>query len=224
VDLIVADTIARLRRLDSCAVSDALDQLGISDRVAPDSTAVTGPARVVGRVVTVELGPAGSTPAPRHLCTAAIEASGSGDVIVIAHQGRRDCAGWGGNLSRAALVRGIAGTLVDGAARDVDEARGIGYPVFATAVTPHTARGRAQEKSSGEPIDFAGVSVSAGDYVVADATGVVFIGAADIDRVLDTAEAIAVREAAIAAAVADGVAVSDAMGGEYETMLTGDST
>lgn len=218
------DTTARLRRLDSCAVSDALDQLGIADGVATDPTAVTGPARVAGRVVTVELGPPGSTPAPRHLCTAAIEAAGPGDVIVIAHQGRRDCAGWGGNLSRAAQVRGIGGTLVDGAARDVDEARSIGYSVFATTVTPRTARGRAQEKTWGEPIDFAGVAVCTGDFVVADLTGVVFIGAADVDRVLDAAESIATREAAMAAAIADGVAVSEAMGGGYETMLTGGPT
>ncbi|MEN3272631.1 MAG: hypothetical protein V7636_1392, partial [Actinomycetota bacterium] len=103
------DITARLHRLDTCAVSDALDQLGIPARVATEIRAVTGPARVAGRVITVELGPVTSTPPPRHLCTAAIEAGGSGDVLVIAHQGRRDCAGWGGNLSRAAQARGIGG-------------------------------------------------------------------------------------------------------------------
>jgi regulator of RNase E activity RraA len=116
-------------------------------------------------------------------------------------------------------VRGIAGTLVDGAVRDVDEARDVGYPVFATAVTPRTARGRTEEKSWGAPIDFGGVAVASGDYVVADSSGVVFVAAADVDRVLDAAEAIANREASMAAAIADGVAASDVMGGSYETML-----
>jgi 4-hydroxy-4-methyl-2-oxoglutarate aldolase len=219
--MLAADTVARLRRLDTCAVSDALDRLGITDRVAAQVRSVTGSARVAGTVITVELGPVISSPGLRHLCTAAVEAGGPGDVVVVAHQGRSDCAGWGGNLSRAALVRGIAGTIVDGAARDVDESRDIGYPVYASAVTPRTARGRAQEIRWREPIDFAGVAVASGDYVVADATGVVFIASGDIERVLDAAEAIAGREAATATAIADGVAVSEAMGVSYETLLNG---
>src|SRR5207249_9573905 len=88
------------------------------------------------------------------------------------HQGRTDCAGWGGNLSRAARVRGIAGTLVHGAVRDVDEARDLVYPVYAVAATPHTARGRAQEHAWNETITFAGVRVEPGDYVIADGTGI----------------------------------------------------
>jgi 4-hydroxy-4-methyl-2-oxoglutarate aldolase len=223
VELTVADdAVARLRRLDTCAVSDALDQLGIPDLVATDSTAVTGPGRIAGRVITVELGPVTATAASRHLCTAAIESGGPGDVIVIAHHGRRDCAGWGGNLSRAAFARGIGGTIVDGASRDVDESREIGYHVYASAVTPRTARGRTQEKTWGEPIDFAGVTVASGDYVIADSTGVVFVGASDVGRVLDAAEAIARREASMAAAIAEGVPVSDVMGRSYETMMKDD--
>jgi regulator of RNase E activity RraA len=219
----VADVaIPRLQRLDTGAVSDALDQLGIPDRVVGGSTALTGAARVAGRVLTVELGPVASTPAPRHLCTAAIEAGGPGDVIVVAHQGRGDCAGWGGNLSRAAQARGIVGTIIDGAARDVDESRDIGYPVYASAVMPRTARGRTQETRWGEPIEFGGVAVACRDYVIADSTGVVFVGAADIHWVLDAAEAIAEREASMAAAIADGVPASDVMGDSYETMLRGD--
>jgi regulator of RNase E activity RraA len=223
VELKVADdTIARLDRLDTCAVSDALDQLGLAERVTTSSRAITGPARVAGRVITVELGPVTTTPAPRHLCTAAIEAGGPGDVLVVAHQGRRDCAGWGGNLSRAAQVRGIGGTILDGAARDVDESHDIGYPVYASAVTPRTARGRSQEKSWGDRIDFAGVAVASGDYVIADSTGIVFITSADISRILDAAESIATREAAMAADIAKGVPVSDVMGAGYETLLNGD--
>jgi 4-hydroxy-4-methyl-2-oxoglutarate aldolase len=223
MELTMADhTIARLLRLDTCAVSDALDQLGISARVATDSMAVTGPVRIAGRVITVELEPVAATPATRHLCTAAIEAGGPGDVIVVAHQGRRDSAGWGGNLSRAAQAVGIGGTIVDGAARDVDESREIGYSVYATAVTPRTARGRTQEKAWGEPIEFAGFTVASGDYVVADSTGVVFIGKGDIDRVLEVADTIVAREAAMATDIAKGTPVSDVMGGSYETMLKGD--
>jgi len=216
------DRVARLRRLDSCAVSDARDRLGLADTVATGITDRTGTAvgTVAGRVVTVELGPPRPEPSSRHLCTAAVDAAGPEQVIVIAHQGRTDCAGWGGNLSRAARHRGVAATLVDGAVRDVDESAAVGHPVFASAATPRTARGRTQEHAWGGPIRFAGIDVAPGDYVIADRSGVVFVPAAEIDAVLETAEAIATAEAAMAAAIAAGVPVSEAMGGTYEQMTT----
>jgi regulator of RNase E activity RraA len=117
-------------------------------------------------------------------------------------------------------VRGIAGTLVHGAVRDVDEARELAYPVYAVAATPHTARGQAQEHAWNETITFAGVDVEPGDYVIADSTGIVFVQAPDIDAVLDTAERIAATESAIAESIAGGQAVSAAMGAHYEQMTT----
>lgn len=211
--------VERLRRLDACAVSDARDRLGLADAVVTGVGNLTGTARVAGRVLTVLLGPPQPGPSTRHLCTSAIEAGGPDDVIVIAHQARTDCAGWGGNLSRAARVRGIAGTLVDGAARDVDEARDVGYPVFARSSTPRTARGRTQEHDWNVAISFGDVTVTPGDYVVADSTGIVFVAAGDIDAVLGAAEDIAATEAGMAAAIENGTPVSQAMGANYERMI-----
>lgn len=214
------DRVTRLRRLDACAVSDACDRVGIEGRVADGIGPLTGPGCIAGRVVTVELGRwSGATGGSRHLCSAATDASTSDDVIVVAHQGRSDCAGWGGNLSRAARRSGTAGTIVDGAVRDVDEAIDIGYPVFATGSTPRTARGRAREHAWAGPIEIAGVAVGHGDYVIADSTGVVFVPAASIDGVLTAAEEIAATEAAMAAAIDGGTPVSEVMGGAYEAML-----
>jgi regulator of RNase E activity RraA len=215
--------VARLRRLDACAVSDACDRLGLEGRVADSLGPVTGPGCVAGRVITVELGPWTAAPSPegprRHLCAAATDASTADDVIVVDHQGRTDCAGWGGNLSRAAQVQGAAATLVDGAVRDVDEAIAIGYPVWATAVTPRTARGRTQEQAWGGSVTIDGVPVDQGDYVIADSTGVVFVTGDDIGAVLDAAETIARTEAAMAARIAEGQPVSAVLGADYESML-----
>jgi 4-hydroxy-4-methyl-2-oxoglutarate aldolase len=218
------DVRERLARLDSCALSDALDRLG-QVGVLDGITACSGHGRVFGRVITVLLGPPSSgSPAPRHLCTAAVEAGGAGDVIVVAHQGRRDCAGWGGNLSRAARRRGIEATIVDGAVRDVDEADEIGYPVFATSATPRTARGRAVEHAWGEPVEVAGVSVATGDWIVADRTGVVVVAVDRVSEVLDAAEAIVATEAAMAQAIDAGAPVSSVMGASYERLLHGDGS
>lgn len=219
----MTSTVERLRGVDACALSDACDRLGLGGRVSTAAHPLTGPTRIAGRVVTVELGrPVDGglgSGSGRHLGAAAADAATADDVIVIAHQGRADCAGWGGNLSRGARSRGAAGTIVDGAVRDVDEAIEIGFPLFATGATPRTARGRTEEKAWGGPITFDGVAVDHGDYVVADSTGTVFVPAVEIDAVLEVAEVIVAKEAAMAADIESGRPVSDVMGADYESML-----
>lgn len=221
----VTDSVRRLRRLDACAVSDAIDQLGLPPEQAGvvDGLSSPRPAEpVAGRVVTVELGPSSAASSGRHLATAAIDASGPGDVIVVAHRGRLDCAGWGGNLSRGALARGLRGVVVDGAVRDVDEAHSLGFAIYCVGVTPRTARGRAVEVSWGNLVEVRGRAVATGDFVLADATGVVFIRQAVIEDVLAAAEAIAEREALMAADISAGLPLGTVMGTDYETMLSGD--
>ncbi len=217
-DSMSTDLVDRLRRLDACAVSDALERNGLPPAVV-GLVPVGAPIALAGRVVTVELGPAGG-PAPlRHLGTAAIDASGAGDVIVVANDGRVDCAGWGGLLSQAASLRHLEGVVIDGACRDVPEAREANLPVYALAPVAVTARGRIVEHAWGEPVNIRGLTVQTGDLVKADASGVAFIPQDAADQVVATAEDIAAREAAMAAALREGIPISKVMGADYEVML-----
>ena len=84
-------SVVRLQALDTCAVSDALDRLGLSGTVVGIHR-VSTERRIAGRVVPVKLGPAGEGVASRHLCSAAIEAATSEDVIVVEHHSREDAA------------------------------------------------------------------------------------------------------------------------------------
>src|SRR5687767_10540238 len=161
----------------------------------------------------------GQAPASRHLGTTAIEMAQPGDVIVMEQRTGIDAACWGGNLSLGAKLRQVAGVVVDGPARDVDEARDYDFPVFARTATSHTARGRIVEAGTNVPITVGDVTVTHGDFVVADGSGVVFVKQADIDRVLDAAEAIAARERAMVAALREGTPISEVMGRNYENML-----
>jgi len=86
-------------------------------------------------------------------------------------------------------------------------------------VTTLTARGRIVELATGEPITIRGIRVKPGDYVIADGSGVVFIAAENIERVLDTAEEIFAREAAMAQALREGKPITEVMGANYENML-----
>jgi regulator of RNase E activity RraA len=213
------DLLTRLAALDTCAVSDALDKLGLKG-VASGLHRVATDKRIWGRVVTAKMEPDDGRPAAsRHLGTTAIETAQPGEVIVMEQRTGIDAAAWGGNLSLAAQLRGVAGTIVEGPARDVDEAHGYGYPVFARSRTPHTARGRIVEVGTNVPVVVGDVAVSPGDYVVADGTGVVFVRAADIEKVLDAADAVVARERAMVAALREGTPVTQVMGINYETML-----
>ena len=209
----------RLSRLDACAVSDALDKLGVKGAVTGIAR-LTTTRRICGRVITVKMGrDDGQAPASRHLGTTAIESAQPGDVIVMEQRTGIDAACWGGNLSLGASLRKVAGVIVDGPARDVDEGREHDFPVFARSATCRTARGRIVEEATNVPISVGDITVHPGDFVVADGSGVVFIAERDISRVLDEADAIAARERAMVAALREGTPIGQVMGGSYETML-----
>ncbi|MEU6371591.1 4-carboxy-4-hydroxy-2-oxoadipate aldolase/oxaloacetate decarboxylase [Streptomyces sp. NPDC046909] len=219
----VADElVVRLAALDACAVSDALDRLGLPG-AALGLTALAAPRRIAGRAVTVHLvdDRPGAAPGGRHLGTAAVDASGPGDVIVVAHHGRRHVAGWGGVLSAGARRNGVEGVVVHGACRDVDEARELDLPLYATTGVPVTARGRVVERAWNVPVDIADVPVYPGDLVIADASGVVFVPAAHAEEVLATAEAIVTKERAMVERVRAGHPMAEVMSADYETMLDG---
>lgn len=216
---VLDEATARLVKLDSCAVSDALDRLGLHG-VALGIRPLWPCPRLAGRCVTVKLKPLGSEKPKQHLGTAAIAAAAPGDVIVVDNGGRTDVAGWGGLLSLAARIKKLSGVIVDGAARDVDESRDLGFAVYARAAVPVTARGRIVQQSFNEPVQLAGVRVEPGDLVIADASGVVFIPRARENEVLAQAEAIAGREATMAAAIRGGRSVLEVMeSAGYESML-----
>jgi 4-hydroxy-4-methyl-2-oxoglutarate aldolase len=217
---VVNDQVTRLRELDTCAVSDALDALGMSGAVL-GLHSVTGRHRLAGRAVTIDLVEAGQVASPRHLGTAAIDASGPGDVVVVAHHGRPNVSGWGGVLSTGARQAGIEGVIVDGAVRDVDEATDLGLPVFALTGVPVTARGRVVERAWNVEVELAGVLVRPGDFVLADGSGVVVVSATEIETVLAKAEAVAAKERAMVAKVREGLPMVEVMGAAYENLLKG---
>src|SRR5215475_551212 len=155
----------RLRVLDICDLSDALDALGMTPSVT-GLVATSGVRPIAGRAITVRIGAGPSPPGvTRHLSTAAVEAGGPDNVIVVEQRTGIDAAGWGGILSRAAKHRGIVGSIVDGLTRDVEEANKVAYPVYARGCTARTARGRIHEAGFDVSIRLGEAVVMPGDYV-----------------------------------------------------------
>ncbi|MGH7074612.1 MAG: RraA family protein [Stellaceae bacterium] len=212
----------RLLRLDCCAVSDALDKLGLPAAVT--GLPPRGPLRrIAGRVHTVKLVAKEHAPpatgAPRHLGTEAIEACAPGEIIVVEQRTGIDAGSWGGILSLGAKVKGVAGVIADGPLRDADEARELDFPVYSRATTARTARNRVAEAATDVPVTIGEVTVQPGDYVIADSSGVAFLPAAEAVRIVTAAEAIAAREAAMAKALLGGLRITEVMGTNYEKML-----
>jgi 4-hydroxy-4-methyl-2-oxoglutarate aldolase len=132
----------------------------------------------------------------------AMERIEPGSVLVV------DCAGvlagyWGDVLATAAQARGVAGLVIDGAVRDIDQLEAMRFPVFSRGVSI-LRTGKHMAGRVGAPIEVAGVLVRPGDLVVADADGVIALPAEAIAGTLQRAHARVAKEQAIKAALIEG--------------------
>jgi 3-hexulose-6-phosphate synthase/6-phospho-3-hexuloisomerase len=120
----------------------------------------------------------------------AIDLASPGDVIVIDAQSGTTAI-WGELASWSCKQKGIAGVVIDGAARDVPDILEMDFPLFCRHLSPVAG----DPKGYGEigvEIVCGGVNVRPGDWIVGDGTGVVVIPkerAAEIaNRALDVME------------------------------------
>jgi regulator of ribonuclease activity A len=105
------------------------------------------------------------------LLAEAVKSPGDGRVLVVDAGGSRRCAVFGGNLAAAAAKNGWAGVIVNGCVRDRAEIDAAEVGVRALALHPR----RAQKRGEGQrdvPVTFLGVTVRPGDWIYADADGV----------------------------------------------------
>lgn len=211
--------VERLLKLDTCAVADGMDRLGLAGATYGVRPMWLCP-KIVGRAVTMKIKPVGLEKPKQHLGTLPIDAAQAGDVIVIDNGGRPDTSCWGGLLALAAKTKGISGVVIDGACRDIDESRELGFPIYARGAVPMTARGRVMQESYNQEIEFAGVQVHPGDLVIADGSGVVVIPRSKEEDVVREAEVVAATEARMAEGIRQGrsiLEVLEKLG--YEQML-----
>ena len=141
--------------------SDAMDECRISG-VVPGSTLrpTDAKARVVGQAVTV-LNQKREGSERKTSGLGEIEAHNlaeAGDVLVI--QGIGGVSSMGGVSASVGKRQGEAGAIVDGAVRDIDHSRGIGYPVWCSSVSPITGKWRIQTVAINRPVSICGISVS----------------------------------------------------------------
>jgi len=191
----------------SAVVSDAVDE--VAGRGAMDALEYRGPRgrAALGRALTVALLPREDAQPTRFgggvggPLEAALTAAGPGDFLVFDLHGSRSAAVWGGLASRFAVGRGVAGTVVWGCCRDVDEILEQGLPVWSLGSCPRRSRNDFVLAAIGEPVQVAGVSVSRDDLVFGDSTGVVVVPIARLAEVVSVARRIQHQESALVAAI-----------------------
>jgi 4-hydroxy-4-methyl-2-oxoglutarate aldolase len=166
---------------------------------------LSGSGRLAGPALPV-LCPAGDNLA-LHV---AVARARPGEVLVAQCQSV-DYGVWGEVLATAALARGVAGLVVDGAVRDVEALRALGFVVYARG-TALASASKAGPGVVGGPVACAGQLVRAGDVVVADDSGVVVLRAGELDAVAAAAAARREQEVALMADLRAGVTTVERMG------------
>ncbi|MDV4343396.1 bifunctional hexulose-6-phosphate synthase/ribonuclease regulator [Methanoculleus sp. YWC-01] len=146
-------------------VTDAMHRKGAMAGIV----SICGRVKAVGPAVTVRT-VAGDWAKP----VEAIDVAGPGDVLVISNDGKTDVAPWGELATHSAKNRGVAGVVIDGAVRDVDDIREMKFPLFATATVPNAGDPKGLGEINTE-IVCCGQEVRPGDWIVADESGVVVV-------------------------------------------------
>ena len=187
--------IAAYKHVEVASVSDAMEQLihrkmYLSHRMQP-----LFPARFAGFALTVRLKKEeNDDPCALDGMLAAIDQGDKDSVYVMSIEDGADIAGMGGLMGTAMDAREFSGAVIDGGVRDTAYLRKIGFPVFATGVTPATAVGHFRVAGSQIPIVCDGVAVHPGDIVTADNDGVVIVPREEAVQVLLLAQQLDFKE------------------------------
>lgn len=199
--------VAEFARLDTASVSDAMDKLGLSAGCLGLSPVMAG-SRFAGRAFTVKYRLCGVV--ERGSVGDFLDDVPAGHVVVIDNAGRVDCTVWGDIMTTLAHHKGVAGTVIDGACRDVPRIRELRYPLFSRGVYMMTGKDRVEIEGVNVPVSIAQRQVRACDIVVADDSGVVVVPASRAEEILSVAQAIEATEQQILQRLAKGMALRDA--------------
>ncbi len=160
------DLFEAFSRVSTCNISDAFHKQGVMFGIVPQS--LRHKQKMVGRALTVQTAN-GDWAKP----VEAIDRAKDGDVIVI-DVGGAPIAVWGELAAHSAMVMGVRGVVIDGAVRDIDDIRDLGFPAFSRTVAP----------CAGEPKGYGGIGIEiivggqrvrTGDWIIGDESGIIVI-------------------------------------------------
>jgi 4-hydroxy-4-methyl-2-oxoglutarate aldolase len=192
--------IEALREVSTATLHEVMDK---RHTLWPSIRPLWRPLKLCGPAFTVQARPGDNLAVHWALAVAP-----SGSVLVVSHEGDVSCGGWGEIMSVAALARGLRGLITDGAVRDTEPCRELGFPIFSQGVCIK-GTGKSYVGAIDVPVVCAGALVRPGDYVVADEDGVVAVPREEAQTVLRKAGERDRREADIMEQLRAGVLTVD---------------
>jgi 4-hydroxy-4-methyl-2-oxoglutarate aldolase len=193
-----------LMEFSTCNLSDALDELGLAGTPQGFHPLWSGCGKAAGRAMTIRLIPEGADSAVEGTLRA-IMAADPGDVLVIDNGGRMDVNSFGGIAAFTSQRRGLAGVIIDGVTRDLEDMREMIFPAYGKGAIQQSIRGRCAFGGFAGEIRLGGVLVRRGDYVAADENGVVVFPAERTAEVMESARRCFEREEQIKRWIGAGV-------------------
>lgn len=190
-------------------ISDALDSLKIEGALL-NIHSVTSGTKLAGPAYTIQYLPYQDAPETFMRAADYIDRVPENSVLVIDHGGREDCTVWGDILTQVAVQRGILGTLVDGAVRDIERIRPLQYPLFCRAIYMRSGKNRVYMANEQCSVTIADVLVHPGDIIFADDNGALSIPKSRVREVIYRAQNIRDNEQRILEAIRSGMSLAEA--------------
>jgi 4-hydroxy-4-methyl-2-oxoglutarate aldolase len=163
-------------------------------------------SRLVGPALTVD-----SRPADNLMLHYALLKARPGDVLVVDAKGFVEAGPWGDVLTAAAMKRGIAGLVINGAVRDASAIEQMGFPVFCRGLSIK-GTGKVHPGRLNVPVCIGDVVIRPGDIIVGDRDGLVVVAPDEVRAVLESARAREAKEDAFRSAIEKGASTADLLG------------
>jgi 4-hydroxy-4-methyl-2-oxoglutarate aldolase len=174
-----ADIVAKATVFQPAVLSDVAGRRGaMHGRIK----ALRPHMKLAGPAFTIEVRPGDNL-----MIHAALALAKPGDVLVIDGKADQTCALMGAIMMTAAKQLKLGGVVLDAAVRDTLELEELDFPVFSVGTNPNGPTKNVPGRI-GHPISCGGVTVCAGDFITADADGVMVVERDKIESLLTQAE------------------------------------
>jgi len=175
-DVDMEDWVKNQDALSTAVVLDVLDAIGLRRQAILNLAPRTLPGPTVGRAKTLQwVDLTQDDPNTYELELRAVDSIIAHDLVVCATAGSRRAGIWGELLTTAAMRRGAAGIVTDGAVRDLARMEAMGFPVFARDLSPYDSMNRQKVVGFDVAVEIDGVAIAPGDVIIADRDGVAVV-------------------------------------------------
>jgi 4-hydroxy-4-methyl-2-oxoglutarate aldolase len=198
---------SRFRAVYTGALTDVLDGLGLFNQtLSPELRPLAPGMRLCGPAFTIDGRPRAGIDYDDSIARILDMLGAVPDKHVAVYQTNDTASAHLGELSVVSLAtRGCAGAVIDGGCRDVGAILKEGLPVFSRYVTPQDCVPRWELLGHSREITAGGVRIAPGDWIIADADGIVSVPREVSEEVLVQAEAVVGTENQVREAVREGV-------------------